>query len=113
MGAVLCLTVPLNTIIKLTGATLVLNYAIVAVGALVGRATRATDHSPHRMPYWPVPPLLAIAALAYITTKQTSTSLEVTGITMLIGLAYWAFVIWPQRGRAWNLRNPIFHHEED
>jgi amino acid transporter len=113
MGAVLCLTVSLNTIITLTGATLVLNYAIVAVGALVGRVTRATDHSPYRMPFWPLPPLLAIAALVYITTKQTSTSLEVTGITMLIGLAYWAIVIWPQRGRAWNLKNPIFDHEED
>jgi len=113
MGAVLCLTVSLNTIIKLTGATLVLNYAIVAVGALVGRATRATDHSPYRMPLWPWPPLLAIAALVYITTKQTSVSLEVTGITMLIGLAYWAIVIWPQRGRAWNLRNPILDHEVD
>jgi amino acid transporter len=56
MGAVLCLTVSLNTIITLTGATLVLNYAIVAVGALVGRATRATDHSPYRMPFWPLPP---------------------------------------------------------
>jgi len=113
MGAVLCLTVSLNTIIKLTGATLVLNYAIVAVGAIVGRATKATAHSPYRMPFWPWPPLLAIAALVYITTKQTGISLEVTGITMLIGLAYWAIVIWPQRGRAWNLRNPIFDHEED
>jgi amino acid transporter len=113
LGAVLCLTVSLNTIITLTGATLVLNYAIVAVGALVGRLTGATDQSPYRMPFWPWPPLLAIAALVYITTKQTSTSLEVTGITMLIGLAYWAIVIWPQRGRAWNLKNPIFDHEED
>jgi hypothetical protein len=52
------------------------------------------------------PPLLVIAALVYISTKQTSTSLEVTGITMLIGLAYWAIVIWPQRGRAWNVKNP-------
>src|SRR5262249_59346673 len=83
MGGVVCLTVSLNTIIKLTGATLVLNYAIVAIGALVGRVTRATAHSPYKMPLWPLPPLLAIAALVYITTKQTGISLEVTGITML------------------------------
>jgi amino acid transporter len=112
-GAVICLTVSLSQIIVLTGATLVLNYGIVAIGALAGRATGATRDSPYRMPLWPLPPLLAIAALGYITTKQTHTSLRVTGITALIGLVYWAVVIWPQRGRAWNLKNPIFDREDD
>jgi len=112
LGAILCLTVSLNTIITLTGATLVLNYALVAVGAIVGRATGATAASPYRMPVWPLPPVLAIAALVYITTKQTQKSLVVTGVTMLIGLVYWAVVIWPQKGRAWNLKDPILDHDE-
>jgi amino acid transporter len=111
LGAVICLTVSLNTIITLTGATLVLNYALVAVGALVGRATGATAHSPYRMPAWPLPPVLAIAALVYITTKQTHKSLVVTGVTMLIGLVYWAVVILPSRGRMWNLKDPILDEE--
>lgn len=113
LGAILCLTVSLDTIITLTGATLVLNYALVAVGAIVGRATGATAGSPYRMPAWPLPPVLAIAALVYITTKQTQKSLVVTGVTMLIGLVYWAVVIWPQKGRAWNLKDPILDHDED
>jgi amino acid transporter len=112
LGAVLCLTVSLNSIIVLTGATLVLNYALVAVAAIVGRMTGATAHGPYRMPLFPLPPLVAIAALGYITTKQTQKSLTVTGITMLIGLVYWAVVIWPQKGRAWNLRDPILDHED-
>ena len=113
LGAVLCLTVSLNEIIVLTGATLVLNYALVALGALIGRATGATDGSPYRMPWWPLPPLLAIGSLVYITTKQTHKSLEVTGITMLIGLVYWAVVIWPQKGRAWNLKDPVLDEEPE
>jgi amino acid transporter len=112
LGAILCLTVSLDTIITLTGATLVLNYALVAVGAIVGRATGATDGSPYRMPAWPLPPILAIAALVYITTKQTEKSVLVTGITMVIGLVYWALVIRPQGGRAWNLKDPILDHDE-
>jgi amino acid transporter len=112
LGAILCLTVSLETIITLTGATLVLNYALVAVGAIVGRASGATDASPYRMPAWPLPPVLAIAALVYITTKQTQKSVLVTGITMLIGLIYWAVVIRPQKGRAWNLKDPILDHDE-
>ena len=78
----------------------------------MGRLTGALAHSPYRMPAFPIPPLLAIAALVYITTKQTHKSLEVTGITMLIGLVYWAVAIWPQKGRAWNLRNPIFDSDD-
>ena len=26
---------------------------------------------------------------------------------MLIGFVYWAVVIWPQKGKAWNLKEPI------
>lgn len=107
IGAILSLTVSLNTLIVLTGASLVLNYGFVAVAAIVGRATGATARSPYRMPWWPAPPLLAVAALVYVTTKQTGQALRVTGITMLIGLVYWAVVIWPQKGKAWNLKEPV------
>jgi hypothetical protein len=33
--------------------------------------------------------------------------LVVAGGTILIGLIYWAIVILPQRGRAWNLKEPL------
>ncbi|HEX8939467.1 MAG TPA: APC family permease [Candidatus Limnocylindrales bacterium] len=107
VSAVLCIAVDLNTLITLTGAALVADYAFVALAALVGRYTGATAGSPYRMPLWPLPPILALAALAYITTQQTSTALIVAGGTILIGLVYWAVVILPQRGRAWNLREPL------
>jgi amino acid transporter len=107
VSAILCLTVDLNTLITLTGAALVADYAFVALAALVGRYTGATANSPYRMPLWPLPPILALAALAYITTQQSSTALLVAGGTVLIGLVYWAVVILPQRGRAWNLKEPL------
>ena len=50
---------------------------------------------------------LALVALAYIITQQTQTALVVAGGTILIGLIYWAIVILPQRGRAWNLKEPL------
>jgi amino acid transporter len=103
MGAVLCLTVSLNTLVNLTGASLVADYALIAIAALFARPTGATAHSPYKMPLWPLPPVLALASLGYIFTKQTSLLLRVTLITIGIGLVYWAVVILPQRGRAWNL----------
>lgn len=107
VSAILCLTVDLNTLITLTGAALVADYAFVAIAALVGRYTGATANSPYKMPLWPLPPILGIAALAYIITQQTTTALLVAGGTILIGLIYWAIVIVPQKGRAWNLKEPL------
>lgn len=107
VGAILSIGVDLNTLITLTGASLVADYALIAIAALVGRYTGATAGSPYRMPLWPLPPILALAALIYVTTQQTTTALLVTGGTILIGLIYWAIVILPQRGRAWNLLEPL------
>jgi amino acid transporter len=107
VSAILCLTVDLNTLITLTGASHVLEYGLISLAALVGRQGGATAASPYRMPGWPVPPLVALFALIYITTQQTQTALLVTGGTILIGLVYWAVFIYPQRGRAWNLREPL------
>ena len=107
LGAVLCLTVSLDTLVNLTGASLVADYALIAIAALVARPTGATAHSPYKMPLWPLPPILALASLGYIFTKQTSLLLWVTLITIGIGLLYWLVVIFPQRGRAWNLREAV------
>lgn len=103
LGAVLCLTVSLNTLVNLTGASLVADYALIAIASLVARPTGATGHGSYKMPLWPLPPVLALGALGYVFTQQTSLLLRVTLITMAIGLVYWALVIFPQRGKAWNL----------
>jgi amino acid transporter len=103
VGAVLCLTVSLNTLVNLTGASLVADYALIAIAALAARMTGATASSSYRMRWWPLPPLLALAALGYVFTQQTGLLLRATLITMGIGLAYWAIVLLPQHGRAWTL----------
>ena len=107
VGAVLCLTVSLGTLINLTGASLVADYALIAAAVMVARYTNATAHSPYRMGWWwPLPPMLALAALGYVFTTQTRLLLTVTLVTMGIGVIYWAAVILPQQGKAWNLLAP-------
>lgn len=44
LGAVMCLTVSLNTLVNLTGASLVADYALIALAALFARPTGATAH---------------------------------------------------------------------
>jgi amino acid transporter len=103
LGAALCLGVSLTTLVNLTGASLVADYALIAVAAIVARITGATRNSSYKMPLWPAAPVLALASLGYVFTQQTRLLLEVTLITMAIGLVYWVLVLRPQQGRAWNL----------
>jgi amino acid transporter len=112
VGVAMCLSVSLATLAKLTGASLVADYALIAIAALVARLTRATVHGSYKMPLWPLPPLLALASLGYVFTQQTGLLLQVTLITMGIGLVYWAIVILPQRGRAWSLRDAAVDEAE-
>jgi amino acid transporter len=105
LGAIMCLTASLTTLVNLTGASVVADYALIAIAALLARPNGATAHSPYKMPLWPLPPLLALISVGYILTKQTSLLVWVTLITIGIGLAYWLVVIFPQRGRAWTLRH--------
>jgi amino acid transporter len=113
LGAIMCLTVSLTTLVNLTGASVVADYALIAIAALVARSTGATAHSPYKMPLWPLPPLLALISVGYIFTKQTALLVWVTLITIGIGLAYWLVVIFPQRGRAWTLRHAVLDETAD
>jgi L-asparagine transporter-like permease len=96
----------------LTGASLVFSYALIAIAALVGRATGATAHSRYKMWLWPVPPILALLALGYVASQQPRNLLAITGIELLIGLVWWALVVLPQRGKAWTLQQPILDIHE-
>jgi amino acid transporter len=107
VGAVLCLTVSLDTLVNLTGASLVVDYALIAIAALVARTTGATATSKYKMPLWPLWPILALLSLGYIFTQQTQLLLTVTLVTMLIGFIYWLVFIRPQGKKAWNLRHAV------
>lgn len=105
VGAILCLTVSVDTLTNLTGASLVVDYAIIAIAAIVARATGATRNSPYKMPLWPLWPVLALAALGYVFTQQTKLLLTVSLVTMAIGLVYWfVYVYLIKRGTVWNLK---------
>lgn len=113
VGVILCLGVSLNTLVNLTGASLVADYALIAIAALVARLTGATAGSSYRMKLWPLPPLIALAALGYVFTQQTRLLLEATLVTMAIGLVYWLVVLLPQRGKAWTLQDAVFDEAAD
>jgi len=113
IGVALCLTVSLDLLVVLGGTSLVLNYAMVALAGLVGRATGSTSQSPYKMPGWPLPPLLALGALAYVMNEQTPTLWIVTSVLCAIAVGYYFLYLWPRRERAWQMLMPNVQQDGD
>jgi amino acid transporter len=83
-GAVLCF-VPVDTLSGVTGSP----SSSVAAAALGAR--RAARRKPHvwRMPAWPVVPVLAVAALAYVLVEQSALDLGLTAGVLVVSAGYW------------------------
>ncbi len=57
---------PLDLLLVLNGAGVVITFGLLCVAVLAGRMTRRTGHGVYRMPLFPVAPVFALLALAYI-----------------------------------------------
>jgi len=55
-----------NVLLVVTGTALVVVYGVLCVAVLNGRRTGSTAHGSYRMPLFPLPPLLGLAALGYV-----------------------------------------------
>ncbi|WP_067541202.1 APC family permease [Nocardia crassostreae] len=102
--------IPLDWLITATGATVVLVYLIVALAALRLRRPHARTSRGYRMPLWPIPPLIVIAVVLYISYRvlvETWTQLAVGVLTMLLGALYYRLYLRPRRTDRWTLPDPI------
>ena len=63
----LCCLLPLTVVVNATGSTLAVSFGFIAVSALFARARRGdAEGDEFRMPGWPVPPVVALVAIATI-----------------------------------------------
>ncbi|MEV6024311.1 APC family permease [Streptomyces sp. NPDC052036] len=104
-GALLCF-VNLDTLYGVTGVSVTAMYLLVAVAALLARRG-AHRHTPAwRMPLWPAMPLLLIAVLAYILSRQEVGYLLWTGGITAVATLYWALYLRPRRETRWLVSIP-------
>ena len=100
----------MQLLLVLTGTGIVLIYAAVSVGALVGRRSGKTVHAPYRMPIFPLVPIFALVALAFVIVASWldpsvgRPSLIINVVLIAAALAYYRFVL-ARRG-AWELKGP-------
>ncbi|WP_370948783.1 APC family permease [Amycolatopsis sp. cg5] len=106
LSAVVCF-VDLNLLLVVTGSSLIVVYAALCVAALVGRRNGTTTHAQYRMPWYPVAPVLALVALAFVTV-QTARDPAVGRPSLLVtlGILVLSAVGYALRRKHWVLRGP-------
>jgi amino acid transporter len=112
IGIVLVLTTNVVTLSTWTGVALAIDYALIALAALVSRVTQRQLVRPYRMPLWPLAPLLAIAGCVITLTKQTTHDLRIAGIVVAGSLVYYFAYLHPRRKTHWLMLNPVSEDED-
>lgn len=103
MSAMLVALVELDTLLTLTGAGLVVGYALIATSALVFRMRDPERSRHYRMPLWPAWPVVGIGACVLVFTQQTGKALLVTAIVLAVSALYYAIYLLPRSGERWVL----------
>ncbi|UGT41626.1 APC family permease [Nocardia yamanashiensis] len=109
LAAVAAALLPLRLLIIATGAGLVLVYLVVALAALRIRRVRPADAPGYRMPWWPWPPLLLIAAMvyaAYSAVRDSWQPMLFAAGAMAAGFLYYLLYLRPRRDERWTLPDP-------
>ncbi|WP_354670610.1 hypothetical protein [Amycolatopsis solani] len=110
VAAALCFVDP-QLLLVVTSTSIVVVYAALCLGAIVGRRTGATAHAQYRMPWFPVAPVLALAVLVFVVYQNLldpavgRPSLLVTAGIVLLAVAYYVLVL--RRRGGWELAEPV------
>ena len=113
-GAILLKYVPFNTMLIVTGSSLLITYSLVAIAAIQGRRTRRTSTAPYQMPGWPWVPiamLIATGVVSYESWKSDWRPVVVALGIFAVGIPYYYFYLHPRRGDRWTL--PDAPNEDD
>ncbi len=109
-AGIACCFMPLELLLVLSGTGLVAIYAGIALALIVGRRRGMLDDVPFRSPFYPLAPLLTLAALGYVMClnwldlREGRPGLIMTGAQMLLSALYYLLVL--RRRGAWNVQIP-------
>ncbi len=101
----------LQTLLVLTGATVVVTYVLLCAGVIVGRRNGSTAHGAYRMPFYPLAPFVGLAALAYVLYANWNDPLagrpSLIATAVIIGLAVcYCAAMRARRGPTWAVVGP-------
>ncbi|MYV99499.1 APC family permease [Streptomyces sp. SID3343] len=102
-GALLCF-VTLDTLEDVTGVAVAALYLVVAIAALYARRGVHKSAQAWRMPLWPVIPILLIAFMVYVLTKQEPKALLISGGVLVVAALYWLLYLRPRQDTRWKIQ---------
>lgn len=109
LSALACF-IDFNTLLVVSGTSLVVIYAALCAAAIIGRNNGSTAGGHYRMPLYPVPAVIGFLALLYVGYQNLldaafgRPSLIATGIIMLVAAVY--YIIFLARRSDWTLHGP-------
>ena len=103
LAALLCFQGTLVTVVTFTAVLLILLYFLIAVSAVVSRLRNAELPRPYKMPFWPIPPVIAIVGTGIAITQQKTFDLAIVAGIIVVGAIYYVAFIQPRRTRYWNM----------
>ncbi|KRC48845.1 MULTISPECIES: APC family permease [unclassified Nocardioides] len=93
-GALLAYLVDIEALLGVTSVIVSVVFILLAVGALT---VRRTPHAGWHMPLWPLAPVVVIGALGYALLGSAAVDLVITGVIVVVALAYELLYLRPRR----------------
>lgn len=102
--------IDINLLLVVSGTSLVVIYALLCLGVIAGRRSGATANGHYRMPFFPVPAVLAFLALVYVAYQNLldasfgRPSLMATLAIMAVAAVY--YMVFLARRADWTMHAP-------
>ncbi|MGN6793979.1 MAG: APC family permease [Streptosporangiaceae bacterium] len=107
LATFLCFQASLITVVTFTAVLIIILYGLIAVSALVSRVRQRHLTRPSRMPFWPVPPVIALVGVVIALTKQKGSDLIITACVFAAALIYYFAFVRPRSSRYWTVSGAV------
>jgi amino acid transporter len=112
-GALIAAFIDMDEVIGFAAFLLVVLFGLVALSALVSRFTQRDLQRPHRMPLWPLPPLLALLGCLAVASQQSLTNIAIVGAILVLGGLYYALYLRPRAATHWVMLQPVASDQDE
>jgi amino acid transporter len=107
LASFLCFQASLIAVVTFTAVLIVILYGLIAIAALVSRVRQPHLERPSRMPFWPVPPVIALVGVVVALTKQKGSDLVITACVFAGALLYYFLFVRPRGERYWKVSGVV------
>ena len=103
LATVLCFFSSLILVVTFTAVLIIVLYGLIAISAIVSRMQQAQLPRPFRMPFFPIPPVVALIGVVVAITQQKVFDLVIVAGIFIVGAIYYVLFLRPNSDRYWNM----------